>query len=1522
METFLPPLRAWFKRRFGDPTEIQRLAWPAIERGESILALAPTGSGKTLAAFLSFINAFASQRLTSGRTRLLYISPLRALNNDMHRNLLVPLEELRREFERDGYLFPQIRVQTRSGDTGQRERRQMLLHPPEILITTPESLNLLLSSGAASRMLGGLKAVILDEIHALADVRRGVHLMTAVERLVDIAGEFQRVGLSASVANPVTIAAYLGGFSDSSSDVLRTVRILHVSDSASFSLDIVPVPVMQAHSNDEGTQPEASPHGTEAEIRTDERTLFFDALAAQIDGLLSGGRRVLCFTESRRMTEKLALLLNERHEEAVAFAHHGSLSRELRLSIEERFKAGRLPCVVATSSLELGIDIGDLDEVVLLQCPGSSSRALQRLGRAGHRPGELSRGTAIPLHDLDLMRMVVLRRMVERQELEPLIPLQNPLDVLAQVLVSMACEAESAGHAMEPDHALSILKRTYAYHDLDLRHFRLVLSMLEGRFQGLSQSGLRARLRLTAAGYTVVPGARMQLYQSGGTIGERGQFSVRTASRTEGPSHGARGALLGEFDEEFVFERKVGDRVVLGSRLWQITAIGDSDVEVVQAGDGWGMNPFWRADGRDMDNSLADRLAETMERWSLQMEEPQERALIAQDDPPGSPGRERAGAIETAGAMDQQDFMGGLAAEEGERTALALMDLFRRQRESTGMGLPHRHRIIAECPISEAGAGGYPIYYHTFWGGRRNRPFAIALLSVMERELGVRISHYVSDEGLLLILPGPFGREDPARFLSLVTPDNLLEEIERALPESTLFGSAFRQAAGISLLLPSRGFGRRTPFWLHRMAASRLLEGLSGKGEFPVTIEAWRSLLRDRFDLAGLRQRIEEIHSGEIQIVRCDVVNPGPLTSGLEYQRTGDVMYRPDGRGDAGHNTAFFSDLAGIPAVPEEIILQFEDRSLRRVDGYRPETEEETIEWLIERGFLPLSEWRQLRGDAREDEGASRQTLRVDVADEPLVASVDGAALLLLCFPGAGIVGGAWSREDLISRATELQDREGAVPSITDILERFLSWYGPFPVDRLLQLFGENGMDAFEELTAAGVVLRGQLVRGHATEHVCHRTNLERLHRMARRASRSAPPVRPAGDLALFLAEFQGLTQRQGRGADRLRHHFERLFGFVAPAALWEADILPARMCEYRTADLDALMSESALAWTGAGQVDSIADRPPGRGPSSSTSPVYFFLIHEAVLFTPMPSGPSSGQESTGPDDERLERLFSDATPGTFPERPTTENQGWLLHQLRAGRLASLSAAMFRRSVRSRFRPPVREPQLRQPGRWGRGSEVSLFLRMTAHAAEDSAEEEERRRERCRLLLDRYGILFRDLLVRELPSLQWRQLYRTLCRMELAGEVIGGQFFSGLSGLQFLRPAALHILSQGLPDDAVYWMNAKDPASLCGVPGFALPARQAGTRLVYRGAALMAAFLKSGRALWFYAVPEACAGVEAVFNEIMERDFDPPVRWIIETINGEWASTSAYGPVLEKAGFRSDGRRLVRYRTMQPAPMP
>jgi len=1466
----------WFQEAVGRPTEVQAAAWPQIAAGSHVVVSAPTGTGKTLAAFLWGINLLVTGTLAPGKVRILYVSPLKALNNDIQKNLLSPLAGLKDFFARDGSAFPDIRVLTRSGDTPSSERRRMVAHPPEILITTPESLNLILSSPTGRLMLDGLAAVILDEIHAVAATKRGTHLLTAVERLVDLAGEFQRVALSATVRPLSAVADLVGGYQlrrdgGQARYQKRKVQIIHCPMAKKYELSVAfPVP------------------GTAASAFGDDKPMW-DALAQECRGIIAASRSTLFFVNSRRHAEKLSRFINEGLPEPLAWSHHGSLSRELRLVVEQRLKAGELKAIVATSSLELGIDIGALDRVILVQTPFTVSSAVQRLGRAGHSVGRPSTGVIFPLHGKDIVDAVVMARCVREQAIEELRPVLCPLDVLAQIIVSM-----TSAETWKSDELFDRIRTCFSYHALPRRHFDLVLDMLAGRYEET-----RVRELSPLVSYDRLSGelaaresARLRLAIGGGTIPDRGYFSLRAADSK---------ALLGELDEEFVWERALGDSFIMGTQGWRIQKIDHQSVEVVPVEARTAMSPFWKAEERNRTFHLSERISRALEEWNARLKDSSLPAELARDD-----------GVEPAAAR-------------------AMVDFLIRQREATGRDLPHRHHLLVEhtrdpqghSARSAGGTGGESrIVLHTLWGGRVNRPYSLALSAAWEEKLGYRPQMFQDDDTILLLVPSP-GEPSAEEILSLVTAGNVERLLRARLEGSGFFGARFREAAGRALLLPRTSTRGRTPLWVTRLRAKGLLAAVTRHEDFPLVLEAWRTCLQEEFDLPALALVLGELAAGTIHVDEAVTASPSPMCSSITWKETNTLMYADDTPAAAGgggqgkaraelvRELALSSELR--PSIRLEVAQAFQAKLQRIAEGYAPRDAREVLDWLKDRVCIPREEWAELLAASSRDAGEDSRE-GVALLQEALAGKLREYRF------GEIPVMAALETGPRLSTALEKGDDE----TLGELLAQWLRYYGPVSPSNVRSVFGLDAdrLDALlEDLAQDEELVVDRLLAGSEETLICDRENLEALLRISRAQARPAVQTLPAERLPYFVAAQQGLVRR-GTGLDDMKERWERLFGICLPARLWEEEVFPARLEGYSSRWLDTLFAEAGLRWFGAGK-----------------ERVGFCFSADAELYaagaregghaaeSPAPAG-GHAAESPAPADAVIPRGsagkygFWDLVDSTKLDSAALAGILWDLAW--KGEVSADSFQPVRRGISNGFvaEEAGAEARTRRGTRGGfsrwqssRPAAGSWF-RMPRRPEPDALEEEEDSRERIRQVLQRYGVIFREILEQELPSLRWSRLFRSLRLMEFSGEVVTGRFFDGVHGLQFAAPAALDSLAAPVREDAIFWMNAADPASLCGM-GLeslkeALPSRLATTHIVFHGHRVVLVSRRMGRDLEFRAPPEEprVADYLGFVRALTGRDREPLPAVHVLTVNGQPVGTSPYRAALMDAGFVDDYKRM------------
>ncbi len=1492
---FDPIVAAWFRERLGEPTSVQAEAWERVARGEHVLVTAETGSGKTLAAFLHVINGLLTGVTPAGGLRALYISPLKALGADVRDNLAVPLGELRRRFLAAGRAVADLRVMTRSGDTTPDERRRMLRRPPEILVTTPESLHLLLTSKGGRSLLHGVRVVIVDEIHAMAASRRGTLASLCLERLAHLCGEFQRIALSATARPEEVLARFAGGYRLTG----EPGRPVH---------EARPVTVVRG-------QPAKS---VEVVVRIPERPAervpgdFFDPYVAAWREILARNRTTAFFIDSRRLCEKVARLVNAGADPPVVYPHHGSLSREVRLAVERRLKSGGLRGVVATGSLELGIDVGELDEAVLIQTPPSVSAAVQRVGRSGHRVGGVRRGTFFPLSDLEAALAGVMARAVALGDIEPVRSVAKPLDVLAQVLVSM-----TAQEAVAVDALFDRVRCAPAYRDLSRRRFDLVVDMLSGRYGQARPRELAARVFFDRVAGTLraLPGAVLSVYASGGVIPDRGTYTARVA----GGGAEQRGAVVAELDEEFVFEARLGQVFSVGGQGWRIERITPAEVLVSPAPAAAGPPPFWHGDQRGWDDHFAARVGEFFA-WA-------EKRLSRSDNRPD------AGFV---AALTREYHLEPRAAE-------ILAKALAGQRQATGAALPHgRHVLVEHTATGPGGVPGRQVILHMPFGLRHNRTMALVLEAALSSRLSQEVRSHAANEGVALICPDELDAEE---LFSLVGPDEVHGLVRSRLEGSQEFGAAFREAAWRSLVLGRTRIGRRMPLWITRLRARKLFAAVGNLEDFPLLAEAWRTCLAERFDVPGVVRTLAGLASGEIARTETRTVLQSPLARDMVWRVVAGFMYAGD-QFTTPAATRLSPDLvaeiaadAGLrPVVREAVAVRFAGLVRRTAPGYAPGSAEELLRHVIERLAVPLVEWEELGAALARDHGLALAELEASLVGRlarhaPPGREGDPAGTLVVAV------------ENLPRLQTALGQADGSAEdsdaAALDVLAEWLRFYGPVDPDfpaRALGIGPGRARPLVAALIRGGALVAGRLVSGGGPEDVCDTANFERLLRLGRSLAAPGVEAAPLSALVPFVAAWQGVVP-PGRDAEDLFGRLGRLTCLPLPAGLWEAEIFPARMEHYDPAMLDTVLRQSGITWRGRGE-----------------RRIFFHFPGDIDLVEDVEE---SADESGGPQSAFLAGLFPDPRAvydfSTLLAR-SGARPGELAKALWAGvwrgEVANADFQALRHGLENEFTLPSlggRETATDgffpgSPGRaWavGRGgrSPVSRGRLASWRAAlprtglwrlaprpevsHDVLDREERARERARLLLDRYGVVFREMVEREQGAFAWGMVFRSLRLLELAGEAMSGRFFAGISGIQFTAPRGLAHFRRAFPGDgggdgrdgavfgrAGYWLCALDPAApiLSGLtlPGQGSPGRPprraVGTHLVFRGTRLVMVSEGRGRDLYIGPGPDDPdpADLFSPLAHLLARRGDGARRVAVARINGLPAVASPYRETLAR----------------------
>ncbi|MCC2319257.1 ATP-dependent helicase [Cellulomonas chengniuliangii] len=1478
---FSAPTREWFAGAFDAPTAAQRGAWDAISSGEHSLVVAPTGSGKTLAAFLwsldHLLTSDPDEVPAPERCRVLYVSPLKALATDVERNLRSPLVGIRQAATRLGRELPEVTVGVRTGDTPPSERRSFATRPPDILITTPESLFLVLTS-AARAGLAGVRTVILDEIHAVAGTKRGTHLAVSLERLDELLdrpggpGPAQRVGLSATVRPVDAVAGFLGG-SRPQAQGGRRVVVVQPPSTKRIDVDVVvPVPdlgdlgaVTRPAVSEDGTPLPPLPPGevdlTGSAAGSAPRPSIWPHVEERVVDLVADHRSTLVFTNSRRGAERLTARMNEvwaerngedvpdpgdlRPAEApgqsgtatgvdtrdastiLARAHHGSMSRAERTRTESELKAGRLPAVVATSSLELGIDMGAVDLVVQVGSPPSVASGLQRVGRAGHQVGAVSHGVVFPTFRGELVPAAVTAARMRTGELEALSVPSNPLDVLAQQIVAMVAVDDWAVADLA-----AVIRRAAPFAGLGDATLHAVLDMLAGRYPSEEFAELRPRIVWDRAldVLTARPGALRLAVTSGGTIPDRGLYGVFLASgstasdvpadaeRTAGRMRGGR--RVGELDEEMVYESRVGDTFTLGSSTWRIEDITQDRVLVTPAPGVPGRLPFWKGDsvGRPAE------LGRAMGAWV--------REVLALPD-------DAARAHVEAAGLDPW------ATDN-------LLAYVREQREATGEA-PTDTTIVVERFRDEL--GDWRIVLHSPYGARVHAPWALVVGARLRERFGVDVAALHSDDGIVLRLPDMMSSDAPvadsmgARWPEeatgpaieladlLIDPEEVAQAVRAELGGSAMFGARFREAAARALLLPRRRPDKRQPLWQQRQRAAQLLSVAAQYPDFPILLEAVRECLQDDFDVEALTDLMRDVAARRLRVVEVTTPTPSPYAQSLLFGYTAQFLYD----GDAPLAERRAAALTLDPTLLAELLggggeSQLADlldpaavqRTEAELAGLATERQARSLEDLADmvrrQGPLPIAGLEaRTREDARGDVAAwlaeleaARRVIRVRLGGVPpddaeQWAAIEDAGRLRDALGVALPVG-------VPEAFTEVRP-----DPLGDLVRRHARTHGPFPAAQVAHRFGLGVAvvtEVLRRLEQAGALVQGRLrpdVLGGAGDEFCDADVLRTLRRRSLAALRSeVEPVDPQ-TLGVFLPRWQGVHAATGaraarlRGVDGLARVVEQLAGATVPASALETHVLPARISDYDPAMLDELTAAGEVLWAGHGELgaaDGLVSLHPAAVADltlpAPTEAVPGGLLDSAVHRAVLAALSGGGAFFLGGLLPQVAQIAE--ASGEHPDPPTqAEVLAALWDLVWAGhvtndRFAPLRARLGSGSTAHRVRRPAARARSLAPG-----SRLGLrqgLGRPSAAAAADSGgrwsllppretDPTMRAHALAAQLLDRHGVLTRAVAPAEGVTAEFGAVYRVLAALEQAGQVRRGYFVEHLGGSQFALPGAV-----------------------------------------------------------------------------------------------------------------------------------
>ena len=1105
LAAFAPATRAWFERAFVGPTPAQEAAWPVIATGAHVLVQAPTGSGKTLAAFLTGIDRLTTE--PGEGLRLLYISPLKALNYDVERNLRGPLAGL----------GSTLTVGVRTGDTDQRERRRMQRTPPDILITTPESLFLLLTS-QSREMLRAVETVIVDEVHAVAGTKRGAHLALSLERLERVTAQrFQRIGLSATQRPLEEIGRFVGGG--------RPIELVDAGSRKELDLQVVvALEDMREPGSDPALGQPVLPDGVAMASGYEQtaRSIWPSIYPALLD-LVQQHRSTIVFVNNRRLAERLAVRLNELAGDSIARAHHGSLAREQRVEIEGLLKAGLIPCLVATSSLELGIDMGAVDLVIQVESPKSVARGLQRVGRAGHDLHSVSKGRIFPKFRADLLESAVVARAMREGEIEETRIPRNPLDVLSQQIVAVCADEE-----ISLDELHELVRHAYPFSDLSRAQLENVLDMLAGRYPSDEFAELRPRIvwDRTAGVVRGRTGARRLAVTNAGTIPDRGLFGVFLVDG---------GGRVGELDEEMVYEARVGQTFLLGASTWRIEEITRDRVLVSPAPGVPGVAPFWKGEGVGRPAELGEKIGRAAREISALSDEQAVERLTGEY------------------ALDA-------------RAARNLLTYLREQESATGV-VPSDQTIVVERFRDEI--GDWRVCVLTPFGGRVHAPWAMALRARLRDSLDIDVQSLWSDDGIALHFPDA---DVPPPVADLLLDPNDIEELLLVeLAQSALYGARFRENAARALLIPRRRPGQRTPLWQQRLKAQSLLQVARRYPQFPIVLETYRECLQDVFDLPALRGILKGLQTRQLDLVEVETPSASPFAASLLFEYVATYMYEDDTPPEERRAQALSLDrellreLMGIEELRDLLdagAMEEVERSLRRT----PRNADELHDLLRRAGPLVDGEY---DGGFAETLVRERRAIRDRLGPRALFAAIEDAGLVRDAF---GVVPpGGVPRVFLDSVERPLRA----------VLRRFAKTHGPFTTVELADRFGLDSAVVGEELEALlrdDELVRGELRPGGSEREWCDPDVLRRIRRATLAVLRRE--VEPAEQAAFgrFLPSWHGIGRRQ-----TLREALVPLQGVALPVTLWESDVLPRRVPGYRAADLDALCASGEVVWVGAG---------------------------------------------------------------------------------------------------------------------------------------------------------------------------------------------------------------------------------------------------------------------------------------------------------------------------------------------------
>jgi ATP-dependent Lhr-like helicase len=1383
-----PLVQEWFTRRFGTPTEPQELGWPHILERRATLISAPTGSGKTLAAFLACIDRLVRQALAGeleDKTEVLYVSPLKALGNDIQKNLEIPLGEILQLAGERGFLMPEIRTAVRTGDTLAHERRLMLRRPPHILVTTPESLYILLTAERSREILRSVDTVIVDEIHAIADDKRGAHLALSLERLEALTNRPPvRIGLSATQKPIDEIAQFLTG---AGREAPAIINIGHKRE-LDLGIEVPPMPLGPVASNE-----------------------LWDELYKKIAELTLQHRSTLVFVNTRRLAERVSHALGEILGDDAVAAHHGSLSRKLRLNAERRLKAGEIKVLVATASLELGIDIGAIDLVCVIGSPRSIAVALQRIGRAGHWRGAVPKGRIFATTRDELLETAALVRAIHKGELDRLIIPEAPLDILAQQMVATAATKDGDREGWKEDELFALARRAYPYRQLKREDFDAILEMLSegiaarrGRYSAyLHRDRMNGIVRARR-------GARLAAITSGGAIPDNALYTVVAEPE---------GTVVGTVDEDFAVESLKGDIILLGNMSWRIRRVEGAGRMLVEDAHGAPPSiPFWLGEAPARTTELSSEIAELRQR-------------ISDSTPNVSPvgmSRENPEIVATVAWLKQECALDDSAAEQ-------LVEYIVTGRAVLG-AVPTRETVIAERFFDEG--GGMQLVIHAPFGARINKAWGLALRKRFCVSFNFELQAAATDNGLNISLAEQhsFPLADVFNFLH---PETVQPVLQQAALLSPIFGTRWRWDANRSLALLRFQGGKKVPPQIQRIRSDDLLasvfpdvaacqENVHGPiqvPDHPLIREVMKDVMTEALDLEGLKEVLNAIESGKIRTLAVDT--PVPSVFSHEILNANPYAYLDDAPLEERRARAVEMRRVLPQSVLEEVgkldPVAIEQVRLEAWPDVRDAEElADALHTLIAlpEDSVSSDDWKKFFKELQ----AQRRAAAARMGEKTFWFSAERSNIFRALYPNA-VIGAGLSQLD----AATPDFSEALFAAVTGWMQHL----GPATAAQLARLLAIPIAEiekALLRLESTGAILRGTFSgagTGTGELEFCDRRLLARIHRLTIGSLRKQIEPVTAAQFMRWLLRWQHVTPgTQLNPSERgTLAALRQLQGFEIPASAWERDVLARRIAGYDGKILDQLSLTGAIGW---GRLSphpaTLEDSSDGRRRviPTSVAPITFFIREDSAWMLPQRAAEENGRGLSAIAREVLAFLqqngasfFADIVRGTGKLKSEVETGLWEL--VAAGLITADGFDNLRALIDPKRRSGHGSGKASRPrhsaGRWA-------LLHPPSAAQRNEAQREQAAEATCRMLLERYGVVFRELLARETLLPKWRELLMAFRLLEARGEVRGGRFISGFIGEQFALPVAvesLRAMRKQEPAGELVTISAADPLNLVGI---------------------------------------------------------------------------------------------------------